>query len=86
MIGTNKKNLEYIFISGIALLSAILWALLGFLSYVLTTATILTDQEQILDFLQNRSMTNTFMGFGILFILSLISTTVLITKIKNITS
>jgi len=80
----NKKYIEIISTSGIGLLSSILWALLGFLGYVLYTSTLLTDQEKVLEFLENRSVTNTFLGFGLLFILCLISTTLLIKKIKKI--
>lgn len=80
----NKKYIEIISTSGIGLLSSILWALLGFLGYVLYTSTLLTDQEKVLEFLENRSVTNTFLGFGLLFILCLVSTTLLIKKIKKI--
>jgi len=80
----NRKYIEIIWISGIGLLSSILWALLGFLGYVLYTSTLLTDQEKVLEFLENRSVTNTFLGFGLLFILCLVSTTLLIKKIKKI--
>lgn len=80
----NRKYIEFIWISGIGLLSSILWALLGFLGYVLYTSTLLTDQKKVLEFLENRSVTNTFLGFGLLFILCLISTTLLIKKIKKI--
>lgn len=80
----NKKYIEIISTSGIGLLSSILWALLGFLGYVLYTSTLLTDQEKVLEFLKNRSVTNTFLGFGLLFILCLVSTTLLIKKIKKI--
>lgn len=80
----NKKYIEIIWISGIGLLSSILWALLGFLGYILYTSTLLTDQQKVLEFLENRSVTNTFLGFGLLFILCLVSTTLLIKKIKKI--
>lgn len=80
----NKKYIEIISTSGMGLLSSILWALLGFLGYVLYTSTLLTDQEKVLEFLENRSVTNTFLGFGLLFILCLVSTTLLIKKIKKI--
>lgn len=79
----NRNYIEIIWVSGMGLLSSILWALLGFLGYVLYTSTLLTDQEKVVEFLENRSVTNTFLGFGLLFILCLISTTLLIKKIKK---
>ncbi|MCD1119175.1 hypothetical protein [Chryseobacterium turcicum] len=81
----NRKNyIEIIWVSCLGLLSAILWAVLGFLTYVLYTSTILTEKKEVLDFLNNRNVTNTFLGFGLLFILSLIATALLFKKIKNI--
>lgn len=80
----NIKYIEIIWISGIGLLSSILWALLGFLGYVLYTSTLLTDQEKVVEFLENRSVTNTFLGFGLLFMLCITATTILIKKIKKI--
>lgn len=84
MTDKNRNYIEIIYVSGIGLLSSILWALFGFLGYVLYTSTLLTNQEKVLEFLNNRSVTNTFLGFGLLFIFCLISTTVLIKKIKKI--
>lgn len=84
MTDKNRNYIEIIYVSGIGLLSSILWALLGFLGYVLYTSTLLTDHEKVVEFLKNRSVTNTFLGFGLLFILCLISTTLLIKKIKKI--
>lgn len=84
MTDKNRNYIEIIYVSGIGLLSSILWALLGFLGYVLYTSTLLTDHEKVVEFLENRSVTNTFLGFGLLFILCLISTTLLIKKIKKI--
>lgn len=80
----DKKYVDIIWVSCLGLLSSILWAVLSFLAYVLYTSTILTEKKEVLDFLQNRSITNTFMGFGLLFILSLSATTLLINKIKTI--
>ena len=80
----NIKYIEIIWISGIGLLSSILWALLGFLGYVLYTSNLLTDQEKVVEFLENRSVTNTFLGFGLLFMLCITATTILIKKIKKI--
>ncbi|SKB94236.1 hypothetical protein [Chryseobacterium balustinum] len=79
-----KKYVSFIWVSCLGLLSSILWAVLGFLAYVLFTSTILTEKKEVLDFLQNRSVTNTFLGLGLLFILSLGATSLFIKKIKNI--
>jgi len=84
MTDKNRNYIEIIYVSGMGFLSSILWALLGFLGYVLYTSTLLTDHEKVVEFLENRSVTNTFLGFGLLFILCLISTTLLIKKIKKI--
>jgi len=84
MTEKRKNYIDIIWVSCLGLLSAILWAVLGFLTYVLYTSTILTEKKEVLDFLNNRSITNTFLGFGLLFILSLIATALLFKKIKNI--